>query len=594
MAQIRQFGHNPAGKLNRQNPARPAAKPAPATPQAQPNASDQLVQLQHTHGNRAVRRLLGKVQRQAALPRPGNAGGEAPAAVQHQIEQARGGGQALDDGAAEKVGDALGTHFDGVRVHTDSKADTLNRALAAKAFTTGNDIFFSRGSYSPNTSNGQKLLAHELTHVAQQSSGRNTKTQTKLKVGPAHDAWEAQADQMANRVSGMPGASSKAPQGLGPTAGGVQRGAIQRLAYTDSPVPNLAPDAIDSLTKTESGQEGAYQARQGGTRIWLKFTSKQDSMAAEYGNMVIGSSTGLAVPGSRYFLNGSAPFNSLAGNVTAWSTDPRTEAGSRITRDAAGDVQKEVATLMPNLLGQSGEALAEDPTKHGQLLEALLRPSVIKDLAEMLVIDAILGNSDRLDRGARHPLANIGNFFVTPDFTHLAAIDNAAERTGAITGNNLAQGFNSKSHMLKDVADPTRVRFAVNSLCDALAETARPIDGGALGFSLSEPVRRMISERLSVAVMQARRDIVAQMKVKNNKNAMKAQHAALSQDLRNDFLTPNWDTLRIKAKYLELRNKGKSDEEAILKAVSHLQHKQDKASGNLFRQKLPGVGRLFA
>jgi hypothetical protein len=68
---------------------------------------------------------------------------------------------------------AFGTDFSSVRVHTDSGADTLNKELNAKAFTTGQDIFFRRGEYSPGSDGGKKLIAHELTHVVQQGVMRS-------------------------------------------------------------------------------------------------------------------------------------------------------------------------------------------------------------------------------------------------------------------------------------------------------------------------------------------------------------------------------------------------------------------------------------
>jgi len=60
---------------------------------------------------------------------------------------------------------AFGADFSGVRVHTDERADTLSRALQARAFTTGQDIFFQRGSID------RRLWAHELTHTIQQMGG---------------------------------------------------------------------------------------------------------------------------------------------------------------------------------------------------------------------------------------------------------------------------------------------------------------------------------------------------------------------------------------------------------------------------------------
>jgi hypothetical protein len=62
----------------------------------------------------------------------------------------------------------FGADFSQVRVHTDTQANTLNRTLSARAFTTGRDIFFRQGEYRPGSSTGQELIAHELTHVVQQ------------------------------------------------------------------------------------------------------------------------------------------------------------------------------------------------------------------------------------------------------------------------------------------------------------------------------------------------------------------------------------------------------------------------------------------
>jgi len=65
----------------------------------------------------------------------------------------------------------FGYDFSSVRVHADQEAAASTRLLAAKAYTIGRDIVFGPGLYSPDTSKGQKLLAHELAHVIQQSRG---------------------------------------------------------------------------------------------------------------------------------------------------------------------------------------------------------------------------------------------------------------------------------------------------------------------------------------------------------------------------------------------------------------------------------------
>jgi hypothetical protein len=67
--------------------------------------------------------------------------------------------------------EAFGTEFGGVRVHTGLEAAALNRALSARAFTTGRDVFFGEQEYAPGGTAGRDLLAHELAHVIQQGCG---------------------------------------------------------------------------------------------------------------------------------------------------------------------------------------------------------------------------------------------------------------------------------------------------------------------------------------------------------------------------------------------------------------------------------------
>jgi hypothetical protein len=72
---------------------------------------------------------------------------------------------------------ALGVDFGAVRVHTGARSDQLNRSLQAAAFTSGQDIYFRRGAYSPASPRGTALLAHELTHVVQQRNLRGNTVQ---------------------------------------------------------------------------------------------------------------------------------------------------------------------------------------------------------------------------------------------------------------------------------------------------------------------------------------------------------------------------------------------------------------------------------
>jgi hypothetical protein len=122
--------------------------------------SEKQIQLQHE------RTMLQRITRPAVKPSVPNVQGD----FETRLNRARGGGSPLDNTFRAKVEPAIGADFSGVKVHTDAEADQLNRSIQAKAFTTGRDIFFRQGEYNPGSKQGQELLAHELTHVVQQSS----------------------------------------------------------------------------------------------------------------------------------------------------------------------------------------------------------------------------------------------------------------------------------------------------------------------------------------------------------------------------------------------------------------------------------------
>jgi Domain of unknown function (DUF4157)/NAD:arginine ADP-ribosyltransferase len=107
----------------------------------------------------------GIVQRKETI-----AEGQASTDLESSINNARGNGQSLDVGLQRSMGQAMRADFSHVKVHTDAQADQLNRSIQAKAFTTGQDVFFRQGAYQPKSREGQKLIAHELTHVVQQNA----------------------------------------------------------------------------------------------------------------------------------------------------------------------------------------------------------------------------------------------------------------------------------------------------------------------------------------------------------------------------------------------------------------------------------------
>ncbi|MBW4652196.1 MAG: DUF4157 domain-containing protein [Kaiparowitsia implicata GSE-PSE-MK54-09C] len=114
------------------------------------------------------------------------------AQLQRRLNQQAGKGTSLPKSVQSFMAPRFGQDFGQVRVHTDSSAVQMNKELGAQAFTHGNDIYFNQGKYSPGSSGGRELLAHELTHTIQQTGGirakslaKGNKIQAKLDISAA-------------------------------------------------------------------------------------------------------------------------------------------------------------------------------------------------------------------------------------------------------------------------------------------------------------------------------------------------------------------------------------------------------------------------
>jgi hypothetical protein len=92
---------------------------------------------------------------------------EVPTSIRNVLNS---GGQPLDCETRSFFEPRLGVDLSAVRVHTDVNAAGSAREMNALAFTVGRNVVFGAGQYAPGTTEGQKLLAHELTHTIQQSS----------------------------------------------------------------------------------------------------------------------------------------------------------------------------------------------------------------------------------------------------------------------------------------------------------------------------------------------------------------------------------------------------------------------------------------
>jgi hypothetical protein len=229
------------------------AKPGGKTPTQRQQAGTQRVDpggmagLQQNFGNRAVQRLLA--QRSGPEEQENR---QVSSTIQTDIEQKRGHGESLDEHTQQQMSGALGYDFSEVQVHTDADSHQLNESLQARAFTTGQDVFFRQGQYNPNSSEGQELLAHELTHVVQQQEGQVDLGGEGMRVNDPDDAYEKEADRMAEQVTGPTTESAVAHTdagGIGRNQGGIQRADALEDEILEKPLQRQDMDEEELMAK---------------------------------------------------------------------------------------------------------------------------------------------------------------------------------------------------------------------------------------------------------------------------------------------------------------------------------------------------------
>lgn len=92
---------------------------------------------------------------------------------QHKLVSTKGQGQPLSEQVQKDLGTKMNNDLGNVRIHNNSSSAEMASHVQAKAFTHGKDIYFNKGQYNPQTSQGKHLLAHEVTHTVQNNQNNN-------------------------------------------------------------------------------------------------------------------------------------------------------------------------------------------------------------------------------------------------------------------------------------------------------------------------------------------------------------------------------------------------------------------------------------
>jgi hypothetical protein len=169
-----------------------------------------------------------------------------PAAIPESVNEVLGSaGSPLDAQTRAYMESGFGHDFSRVRVHTDARAAESARDVNALAYTVGRDVVFGAGRFAPNTSDGRRLIAHELAHTIQQS-GDTSSSSGPLSFSEPGDSHEREADAAAERVAAAT-----------PDAGDAR--AAERVASDAPPVPNIA--ARKQIAKAPAAGPDKYSAQ---------------------------------------------------------------------------------------------------------------------------------------------------------------------------------------------------------------------------------------------------------------------------------------------------------------------------------------------
>lgn len=269
--------------------------------------------------------MSGKVFRKFS---GGGAGGGVAVSSQmeSQLNHLQGGGQAMPDGLRGMMERGFDRDFSQVRLHTDGEAAGLSSSIHAKAFTHGNDIYFNQGQYAPETSEGQRLVAHELAHVAQ--GGGKVGRASAVPGSELHDRFVSEG---SNWILG---------------AGSDAQAQLVKNFYVDQCYPDRKPLTVILFT-TQSASGGAFDEEKG-TIDFIKNENRTrvlmiqgKSSIRDYADGLI-SLVNMFGPLQNVIILGHGYFNLVSlGNGVFVSTDSKSDVLYDTIRNLFAEADKE-------------------------------------------------------------------------------------------------------------------------------------------------------------------------------------------------------------------------------------------------------------
>jgi hypothetical protein len=488
-------------------------------------------------------------------------GGDVSSEVNSRIQRARGSGSAMDDSTRGSMETAFGADFGGVRIHTGSESTQLNRSMGAKAFTVGNDVFFSGSSYDPKSKSGQHLLAHELTHTVQQGA--------------------AKADESAQRAPAA-------------TISQDTEGPVRRFALG----PQLDLGGITHIRALGIQGQQTYIASDGTDEVVIKKANIPMNLT-QLATIVHESIS----PGS--IIDSQAIDSANNSKLKKKIGDPAVATGSSWTNaanaleakhkrqgespdDAARRFHAEMidgGTLLTVQKvvqgGQNAKELAGDHQKGAaaweasQLRHLLNDISYMRQMGNMIATDAFMGNEDRVS----HTGANLGNWMTSGN--QIKRIDNLDVNGVANFSDNNGAGILSPfPDLLKEFAGD-RPKYLETCLKAVVKEASYEGDPGIKTWFENECTvthKKMMLDDMEIGAAMAIRMIDATYGSGKMSDAGRATKDAIKGLDLDDGQVDFWEVLKARAAYMENPRKGDKLAATLRKRHTAAQKKRKRKS----------------
>ena len=217
--------------------------------------------------NPVLQRKCAQCEEEEKLQRKGTGDvATAPPAVETALAQP---GRTLDAPTRTWAERAMGHDFSSVKIHHDAEAAHSAASIGARAYTSGSNVVFGAGEFSPNTESGRHLLAHELTHVVQQGgSGGLVQRQS------VYDETPGPVSRGESTISNADGSNSRTEV--------TYSGHVDRAEYRTEADRQAQTNAIHSARVPVRYEETACRLV---VPIRLRFVNQTDAFRTSCGNI---------------------------------------------------------------------------------------------------------------------------------------------------------------------------------------------------------------------------------------------------------------------------------------------------------------------